>query len=126
MAAAQQAITNPPEVQRLMGRYVNAYRVGRLIVRLGNIVKYTGVGIAVLILLGALLYVGNLNAAYQRIQQIQALVVAAFGAAMIWGISFIVGVLVCSKGELLKATLDEAVNTSPFLENQDRKKIMSL
>jgi len=39
---------------------------------------------------------------------------------------YLLGVLVSAQGQILKASLDGAVNSSPFLTNQHRAKIMSL
>ena len=42
------------------------------------------------------------------------------------GIGWIFGALISSQGQLLKATLDSAVNTSPFLDDSERARMMSL
>jgi len=39
---------------------------------------------------------------------------------------YIVGVLVSAQGQILKASLDGAVNSSPFLADEHRARIMSL
>ena len=41
-------------------------------------------------------------------------------------VAFIVGVLVSAQGQTLMATLDSAVNNSPFLTNEHRADVMSL
>jgi hypothetical protein len=39
---------------------------------------------------------------------------------------YALGVLVSAHGQVLKASLDEAVHTSPFLTDADRASVMSL
>jgi hypothetical protein len=39
---------------------------------------------------------------------------------------FLLAVLIRAQGQILKASLDSAVNSSPFLTNDQRPKIMSL
>jgi hypothetical protein len=68
----------------------------------------------VLLLLGALIA----DARY-------LLVVIPFAAA-VGAMFFFWGILVAAQGEILNATLDTAVNSSPFLSNEQRGRIMSL
>lgn len=49
----------------------------------------------------------------------------ALGSAIAM-ILYVFGTLASAQGQILKATLDTAVNTSPFLEAEDRTRIMSL
>jgi hypothetical protein len=52
---------------------------------------------------------------------------SAILAAIAVGVFFFVfGALISAQGQVLKASLDTAVNTSPFLSNQQRAAIMSL
>lgn len=39
---------------------------------------------------------------------------------------YVVGVIVAAQGQMLKATLDSAVNSSPFLTHEHKAEIMSL
>lgn len=51
----------------------------------------------------------------------------AFVGALLFGaLLYCVGVLVAAQGQILLATLDTAVNSSPFLTNEDKAKAMSL
>ena len=50
---------------------------------------------------------------------------AVIGVAL-GGIGFIQGTLIASNAQLLKASLDGAVNSSPFLTNEQRAEVMSL
>ena len=56
----------------------------------------------------------------------QVIVVVLFAGIVIGGFIVMFGVLICALGQLLKATLDTALNTSPLLTNSERTKIMSL
>jgi hypothetical protein len=48
-------------------------------------------------------------------------------AAGLWfALFFILGSLVSAQGQILKATLDGAVNTSPFLTDEQRAQMMRL
>jgi hypothetical protein len=47
-------------------------------------------------------------------------------AGIVTGFFFVIGVLVSSQGQVLRATLDSAVNTSTLLSNSDRIGIMGL
>ena len=59
-------------------------------------------------------------------QKIALLVVGAITAGLVGALFFILGVLVSAQGQLLKASVDGAVNNSPFLTNEQRAKIMSI
>jgi len=41
-------------------------------------------------------------------------------------VGWAIGVLISAQGQIVKATLDTAVDSSPFLSNEERAKIMSL
>jgi hypothetical protein len=43
-----------------------------------------------------------------------------------WAWRYVLGILVSAQGQILKASLDNAVNGSPFLTNEHRAKVMSL
>ena len=56
-----------------------------------------------------------------------AIVGGLFFAAAVWfALFFVLGVLVSAQGQILRATLDSAVNSSPFLTNDQRASIMKL
>jgi len=55
-----------------------------------------------------------------------AFLVLGLGAgALIAFVGWVLGVLVSAQGRMLKATLDTAVNSSPFLSNAERAEVMS-
>jgi hypothetical protein len=53
--------------------------------------------------------------------------IAALALALVtWLLLWALGVVISAQGQLLKASIDGAVNTSPFLVDDQRAKIMSL
>lgn len=114
-----------PQVYALLKRYTDAYRSARLTVLAGDIVKVVGVFLAVLSLVGGGSSLGSGRGPYGDIVVIggiAAIVLGLLFAALI----FIIGILISGQGQTLKATLDSAVNSSPFLTNEQRARIMSL
>jgi hypothetical protein len=114
MNAAQAAPTLAnPQSFAVVNRYSNAYFSARAIVGFGTAIKAVGIVLAVLLLLGTL-------------ASAQYLPVGIPFAVVIGAMFFFWGIFVSAQGEILKATLDTAVNGSPFLSNEQRARIMSL
>ena len=104
---------------KLVNRYTDAYRVEKVIVGVGNLVKVLGIVAAAVVVLVGLVVTSTTNTAVPLI--------ASFPLALvIWLLPWALGVLVSAQGELLKANIDQAVNTSPFLVDEQRAQIMSL
>ena len=103
------------EISVLLKRYRDAYSVAGVILGFGKLIKAVGLivaGLAILIGLAKespIIFLGSL-----------------FFAVLIGGIFYLLGVIVSAQGQILKASLDTAVNTSPFLLNAHRTDIMSL
>ncbi|HYH85494.1 MAG TPA: hypothetical protein VEX60_08425 [Pyrinomonadaceae bacterium] len=111
-----------PEV---VGRYADAYRTARATVLIGNLIKVFGV------LLGLLVGGGLFALAATQGRIVGGTGVIGFFAGLLVGGSifaffFVLGVVVSAQGQLIKATLDGAVNSSPFLTNDQRAEAMSL
>ncbi|MEK6304553.1 MAG: hypothetical protein AABO41_28025 [Acidobacteriota bacterium] len=98
------------EATALMTRYRDAYLVARATATIGKVIK--GIGILVVAL--------GLGSAGQYLGGIGLLV------ALVGGLLYCAGVLVGAQGQVLLASLDTAVNSSPFLTNEDRARAMSL
>src|SRR6185437_123850 len=111
------------EVRSLTKRYRDSYRVAGFIAGVGEFFKIGGIILAALIGIGTLTLVGQTRGDHQ---QIAILMMGIVTAGFVGGVLFLLGVLVAAQGQLLKASLDTAVNTSPFLTNQDRAKMMAL
>lgn len=112
------------QVSVLMTRYTDAYREARAIATIGKFIKWGGVAIALLLALVGFNFINDRGPdMYIRTGiGIGAIILGLIGGAII----FIIGVLVSAQGQTLKATLDSAVNNSPFLTNEHRARIMSL
>jgi hypothetical protein len=93
--------------------------VASTIVGVGNLVKMLGIVAAVVVVLVGFGIANSTNSA--------GAVVASIPAALVtWLLLWALGVLVAAQGELLEANIDGAVNTSPFLVDEQRAQIMSL
>ena len=102
-----------------MTRYTDAYRVAGAIVGVGGLVKTLGVvAAAVTVVIG----LGAASTLNSSVPLVAALPVALVTWLLLWAL----GVLVAAQGELLKANVDGAVNTSPFLLDDQRAEVMSL
>jgi ATP/ADP translocase len=106
-----------------MKRYKDAYTVARVTNGFGGTFKAIGIIIGCLLTLLGLMVAGN--GGPQNPMSILGIVAAVVGI-IAGALFFIIGVLVSAQAQVLKASLDSAVNTSTFLTNDDRAKIMSL
>lgn len=112
--------------QKLAARYLDGYRVADILVGLGNACKIIGYvlgGIAVLAGIIALV----VAAAGDRVGSGAGF----FGAALLYCLLivfgwYVMGSLVAAAGELIRATLDGAVNTATLLTDDERASILSL
>ena len=96
-----------------MNRYRDAYLVARTIITVGGVVKSVGVVLAIVVTLVALLKF--------------KMELASVLAGLVIGVPlYVLGILVSAQGQILKATLDTAVNGSPHLSNDQKAETMSL
>lgn len=108
------------QTNSLMKRYKDAYLVARSTNGFGILIKTIG------IIVGALFVVGGLYLANEG-RGAQMFGLMAVGLGIFIGMLFyLLGILISAQGQILKASLDSAVNTSPFLTNRDRAALMSL
>ena len=113
-----EAETPPPQAnETILVRYQDGYRVAKLINGFGQTCKVAGIGLGGLILLGCAMAPSG-----SSFLVVIGLVVGSIVGFAGWAI----GVLISAQGQMVKATLDTAVNTSPFLSNEERARIMSL
>src|ERR1051325_4618679 len=94
-------------------RYVDAYRVAGAVASFGNAIKLAGLIFGVWIFLWA---AGSL----------QSPGLGAVAAFVIGAIFIGIGVIVAAQGQILKAALDTAVNSSPFRNSTQKAAAMSL
>jgi hypothetical protein len=112
-------------------RYKDAYLLARAITGIGKSVKFVGVAIFVLLAVGGILVVIQTTApgvpGEQRQWSASQLGFLGVPLGVIIGLPlYILGIIVAAQGELLKATLDTAVNGTPFLKDDQRASAMSL
>jgi heme/copper-type cytochrome/quinol oxidase subunit 4 len=111
------------EVASLMKRYTDAYLVARATNGFGILIKVIGIVIGILLALIGFMVASQSGP--RDPMSILGIIGIAFGV-FTGALFYIIGVLVSAQGQILKASLDSAVNTSPFLTNEDRAKVMSL
>ena len=105
----------------LSGRYRDAYRVARVTILIGNIIK----GVALITFIIGLLVSLSLSSGMEGLASTFRL--AGFGFSFVSGfILFAIGVLISAMGQVLLASLDGAVNTSPFVDREEKAKILHL
>jgi hypothetical protein len=102
----------------LMTRYRDAYWTARAINGTGQTIKVLGIALAVALALAGLAIASKLGPAFGFAGLI-------LGAVMGMPI-YVLGVIVAAQGQILKATLDTAVNSSPLLSKDEIREIMSL
>ena len=106
--------------ERAAERYRNAYTVARATDGIGSVIKFIGIALGIIVaLVGFIIGSGNRGSGIFVIGGL--LLAAVIGIPL-----YVLGVLVSAHGQVLKANLDEAVHTSPFLTDQQRASVMSL
>ena len=110
-------------------RYKDAYRRAFFIIGVGRVIHIIGAAIGILIGIGGFSAASEIfRSPYGR----QSDTGMQFGFAMllvggaVWFVFFIFSVIVSAIGQQLLATLDSAVNSSPFLDMEGKAKAMSL
>ena len=101
-----------------MRRYKDAYLVSRTIIAVGGIVK--GIGLVVCVV-AVLVGFGARN-----LGGMVALVAGIFIGLVLGGLVFAIGIVVAAQGQLLAATIDTSVNSSSFLTEDQKAKVMGL
>ena len=106
-------------------RYRDAYRVGNAIVAIGTTIKLIG-----LVLGAAIFLISLLGGAAIGQQSGSAALASLTTGAVVGGVVgllfWLLGVLISSQGQVILASLDVAVNGSPFITDDDRAAAMSL
>jgi hypothetical protein len=101
-------------------RYTDAYVVAGVVDGFGNLIKAVGITIGALFVLGALI-IGS-QGGIGVIVAVAAVGIGAGIATIVW----ILGILVSANGQVLKASLDVAVNSSRFLNDDEVASVMGL
>jgi len=103
----------------MMTRYTDAYRLARAITRIGETIKIVS------LIAGACLLALGLSGTSSGFGG-ASIFFGVVLAVVVGGVGFILGVLLSAQGQLLTATLDTAVHSCPFLQNEQRAEIMSV
>ena len=103
------------EAQQVIARYRNGYRVAGVLDGVGNLAQAGGV---IVIIGGTLFIIFGPSGISTWITGILA--------AIIGFVLFVLGTLVSAVGQGIKASLDTAVHTSPFLSEGQKSLAMSL
>lgn len=110
------APSTPPQ-SSLATRYTDAYLVARTINGLGEGIKIAGFALGGLIVLAGFAAASKIGGAF------------GFGAILLGAVValpiYVLGVLVSAQGQILKATLDTAVNSSPLLSHDEVRQILT-
>ena len=107
-------------------RYHVAYRHAHWLEQAGDLIQTVGW------VLGAIIFCGSIFVAHTVMNHLTPTADwlppagLAIGAIITVFFLWLVGVLVYARGQDLEASLDSAVNSSPFLSNTQRAKVMSL
>jgi hypothetical protein len=109
---------------KVLGRYRDGYRAARTTVVLGTLIKVAGALLGLAVALG-LSVLGSSSGEGSTVG-LEGLGLGLFFGVSTFAVFFVLGVLVSSLGQLRKAALDAAVNSSPFLTNEERAEVMSL
>jgi hypothetical protein len=101
----------------IMSRYTDAYLVARAIIAIGATVK-----VIAFVVGGGITLIALLAGAKSAELAIGGVILGTIVTIPI----YILGILVTAQGQILKATLDCAVNGSPLLTKDEIRQIMSL
>jgi len=100
----------------LMNRYDDAYLVARTANGAGQIIKVGGLAVAAVVAIGGFALGSKVGPAFGFVAVLLGVLVALPFYAM--------GVLVSAQGQILRATLDTAVNSSPLLTQDEVRRIL--
>ena len=118
------------ETSSLLNRYTDAYSVAKIAIGIGNLIKIVGIVLAVLIFIFAFVLGSFAENQTRGYGNGGAVIITPFIGGLIGfivGIIFyVIGIIVSALGQILKASLDTAVNGSPFLTSERKAHIMSL
>jgi RNA polymerase subunit RPABC4/transcription elongation factor Spt4 len=119
----------------LKKRYKDGYRVATAIEGFGLVLKIVGLVVGALIasfglIVGLAAVEASRNSMFNNGGGMNAFIYSVFLFLIIGGtvtaVSWILGVMISAQGQLLKANLDCAVNSSPFLTDLSKAEIMAL
>jgi hypothetical protein len=119
---------------RAVSRYQNGYKAAQAISGLGSFCKFIGFVAGIFVVFFGVMGSATVMrpnpdlisiASYQTQHNIYLISVIFFGA-LVASAGWVIGALITGYSEGLRATIDEAVHTSPFLGNAQRAQVMHL
>ena len=122
----------PTVVDAVMTRYADAFLSARLTNGIGITIKNIGLGTGLAIGSGGVLFamaIMGIDGVSVGTKIMAAIFIVAAGAtigAIAGALIYLQGVLIAAQGQTLKASLDSAVHSSPFLSASDMARVMTL
>lgn len=117
--AANSEGVEAPDSYKAVKRYADAYLVAHTVNGFGSLIKWIGIALAAIIMVPSLLVL------QQREFMpfgVVGIAVGAFAGVLL----YLLGIIVSAQGQILMASLDGAVNSSPFLSDSQKRRVMSL
>jgi hypothetical protein len=119
---------------KAVSRYQDGYRVARSINGLGQLCKIVGLITGIFVVFFGVMGSETVmrpnpsmfGVADYQTQHNMFLISVVFFGALVAFTGWVIGVVVAGYGQHVKATLDGAVNSSPFLSDSQRAQIMRL
>jgi len=115
-SADQSSISGPQDA--VTSRYKDAYLTAGAISGIGGVIKALGIVFGLILILIGLIAGSELGI----VMVLGSLISGVLGGTIL----YVIGVLVSAQGQILKAALDTAVHTSPFLNDDQRLATMRL
>jgi len=111
--------------EKLFERYRDGYLASNWIGRLGKAIELIGFSFASVFFFGAYLVMHvHLNEAVAPWKNYAAFALVVLGAAITL-VSYLIGTLISGMGQAVRAVVDTAVNTSPFLSTEQKGHVMT-
>ena len=122
-SAASVSGTNP-----LSFRYASAYRVSDLLVSASDVIGSVGISISVIVALagfGTCAAVGDKSMIANNLGPVSSIPFFIL-SALVLAASYVTKLLVSALGQIHRAVLDTAVNTSPFISDDERATMLGI
>jgi hypothetical protein len=118
-------------VVEMTKRYSDGYRVSNFIVGMGTILKVIGIILGIFLAGTALmlpaLRLGPVSALREHggAVAIEVVVTGMVAGAIVWFALFVIGVFISAQGQMVRAALDAAVNSSPLFTVKQKVHILT-
>ena len=103
----------------LIKRYKDAYTVATVIISFGTALKVIGLLVGAGMFIGGFAFTENAESMTHQLKEIYIVAGAVIGIVL-WLIFYVLGVLSSCQGQVLRASLDEAVYVCPFFTDAHR------